>query len=111
MHHPTDRITHTTAFVTPVVEHCLEREIAKWVIIKKKTFDLPAEVVTVSTVDTSGRITRDSKTASIRRGRIVKVRELDRSGTTGIRTPFHVGVTVDKRLEGKTVILIKDNMF
>ena len=28
MHHPTDRIKHTTAFVTPVVEHCLEREIA-----------------------------------------------------------------------------------
>ena len=28
MHHPTDRITHTTAFVTPVVEHWLEREIA-----------------------------------------------------------------------------------
>ena len=27
MHHPTDRITHTTAFVTPVVE----REIAQWV--------------------------------------------------------------------------------
>ena len=24
MHHPTDRITHTTAFVTPVVEHWLE---------------------------------------------------------------------------------------
>ena len=23
MHHPTDRITHTTAFVTPVVEHWL----------------------------------------------------------------------------------------
>ena len=30
MHHPTDRITHTTAFVTPVVEHWLEREIAEW---------------------------------------------------------------------------------
>ena len=29
MHHPTDRITHTTAFVTPVVEHWLEREITK----------------------------------------------------------------------------------
>ena len=29
MHHPTDRITHTTAFVTPVVEHWLEREIAQ----------------------------------------------------------------------------------
>ena len=31
MHHPTDRIEHTTAFVTPVVEHRLEREIAQWV--------------------------------------------------------------------------------
>ena len=31
MHHPTDRITHTTAFVTPVVEHWLEREMAQWV--------------------------------------------------------------------------------
>ena len=28
---PTDRIAHTTAFVTPVVEHWLEREIAQWV--------------------------------------------------------------------------------
>ena len=27
MHHPTDRMTHTTAFVSPVVEHWLEREI------------------------------------------------------------------------------------
>ena len=27
MHHPTDRIAHTTAFVSPVVEHWLEREI------------------------------------------------------------------------------------
>ena len=31
MHHPTDRSAHTTAFVTPVVEHWLEREIAQWV--------------------------------------------------------------------------------
>ena len=31
MHHPTDRIAHTTAFVTPVVEHWLEREISQWV--------------------------------------------------------------------------------
>ena len=30
MHHLTDRIAHTTAFVTPVVEHWLEREIAHW---------------------------------------------------------------------------------
>ena len=27
MHHLTDRIAHTTAFVTPVVDHWLEREI------------------------------------------------------------------------------------
>ena len=26
-----NRIAHTTAFVTPVVEHWLEREIAQWV--------------------------------------------------------------------------------
>ena len=31
MHHPTGKITHTTAFVTPVVDHWLEREIAQWV--------------------------------------------------------------------------------
>ena len=31
MHHPIDRIAHTTAFVTQVVEHCLKREIAEWV--------------------------------------------------------------------------------
>ena len=27
MHHPSDRIAHTTACVTQVVEHCLEREM------------------------------------------------------------------------------------
>ena len=31
MHHPTDRITHTTAFVTQVVEHWLKRQIARWI--------------------------------------------------------------------------------
>ena len=31
MHNPTDRIAYTTAFVTPVVKHWLEREIAQWV--------------------------------------------------------------------------------
>ena len=31
MHHRTDKLTHTTAFVTPVVEHWLEREIAQLV--------------------------------------------------------------------------------
>ena len=28
MHNPTDRIVHITTFVTPVVEHWLEQEIA-----------------------------------------------------------------------------------
>ena len=41
MHHPTDRITHTTAFVTPVVEHWLEREIAQWVHHMKDRSDDP----------------------------------------------------------------------
>ena len=41
MHHPTDRITHTTAFVTPVVEHRLEREIAQWVHPMKDRSDDP----------------------------------------------------------------------
>ena len=29
IHHPTERIVHTTAFVTPVPKHLLEREIAQ----------------------------------------------------------------------------------
>ena len=29
MHHPTDRITHTTNFATPVMKHWLERETAQ----------------------------------------------------------------------------------
>ena len=29
--HPTDRIAHTAAFVTLIVEHWLERAIAQWV--------------------------------------------------------------------------------
>ena len=35
------RITHTTAFVTPVVEHWLEREIAQWVHTMKDRSDDP----------------------------------------------------------------------
>ena len=41
MHHPTDRIVHTMAFVTPVVEHWLEREIAQWVHPMKDRSDDP----------------------------------------------------------------------
>ena len=42
MHHPTDRITHTTAFVTPVEEHWLKREIAQWVHPMKDRSDDPS---------------------------------------------------------------------
>ena len=42
MHHPTDRIAHTTAFVTPVVEHWLERDIAQWVHHMKDRSDDPS---------------------------------------------------------------------
>ena len=42
MHHPTDRIAHITAFVTPVVEHCLEGEIAQWVHPMKDRSDDPS---------------------------------------------------------------------
>ena len=41
MHHPTDRIAHTTAFVTPVVEHWLERKIAQWLHHMKDRSDDP----------------------------------------------------------------------
>ena len=42
MHHPKDRIAHTTAFVTPVVEHWLEREIVQWVHPMKDRSDDPS---------------------------------------------------------------------
>ena len=42
MHRPTDRIVHTRAFVTPVVEHWLEREIAQWVHPMKDRSDDPS---------------------------------------------------------------------
>ena len=36
MHHPTDRIAHTTTFVTPVVKHWLEQEIAYFLDVAHK---------------------------------------------------------------------------
>ena len=40
--YPTDKIAHTTAFVTPVVEHWLKREIAQCVHPMKDRFDDPS---------------------------------------------------------------------
>ena len=42
MHHPTDRIADTMAFVTLVVKHWLEREIAQWVHPMKDRSDDPS---------------------------------------------------------------------
>ena len=42
MHHPTDRIAHTMAFVTPVVAHWLEREIDQRVYPMKDRSDDPS---------------------------------------------------------------------
>ena len=39
-----DRITHTTAFVTPVVEHWLEREISQWEMIVNGKDDRTSKV-------------------------------------------------------------------
>ena len=40
MHHPTDRIAHTTTFVTPVVEHWLERDFRSASILKDTTIQM-----------------------------------------------------------------------
>ena len=42
MYHPTDRITHTPGFLTPVVEHWLERKIAQWFHPMKDQSDDPS---------------------------------------------------------------------
>ena len=42
MHHHIDRTTHTTAFVTLVMEDWLEREIAQWVHPMKDRSDDPS---------------------------------------------------------------------
>ena len=39
---PTDRTAHTTAFITPVVDHWLERETAQWVHPMKDRSDDPS---------------------------------------------------------------------
>ena len=41
MHHLTDRIAHTTAFVTPVLEHWLEQDLAQWFNPMKDRSDDP----------------------------------------------------------------------
>ena len=40
MHHPTDKIVHTTTFVTPVMEHWLKREIAHGSTMRNRSNNL-----------------------------------------------------------------------
>ena len=58
MHHPTDRIAHTTGFVTPVVEHWLERGN-----IQYKTI----QYITSSSGGGSSSSTSSSKSSSVDR--------------------------------------------
>ena len=55
MHHPTDRIAYTTAFVTPVVDHWLERVIAQWVHTTKDQSDDPSHMSYISLPDFAER--------------------------------------------------------
>ena len=54
MHHPTERMAHTTAFVTPVVDHWLEREIAQWVILQIKQNFISTNKTPLKTENVSG---------------------------------------------------------
>ena len=38
MHHPTDKIAHTTAFALPVMKHWLERELATWFVMTEANY-------------------------------------------------------------------------
>ena len=71
MYHPTDRIAHTTAFFTPVVEHWLEREIGQWVHPMKDRSDdpshhertlLPRGYISLRLLDVKSKETRLKKT-------------------------------------------------
>ena len=70
MHHPTDRIIHTTAFVTPVVEHWLEREIAQWVVRSECTFRASCCSARLSRAQVPGH---EKKRAGSKRGECVCV--------------------------------------
>ena len=50
MHDPTYRIAHTTAFVTPVMDHWLEREIVQWAAYESPFNNI---YVSVNTIDPS----------------------------------------------------------
>ena len=63
MHHRTDRITHTTTFVTPFVEHWLEREMTQWIAIKGQSDDPPHQERTLYHGATSR--SQSLKTASV----------------------------------------------
>ena len=65
MHHPTDRIAHTTVFVTPVVEHWLEREIAQWVHSMKDRSTTNTTTTTAAAVAIATTTTTTTTTTTI----------------------------------------------
>ena len=66
-------ITHTTAFVTPVVEHWLQREIAQWVHPMKDRSDDPSHhertLLPRSYISLPGQDRAKGKVRGINRGR------------------------------------------
>ena len=57
MHYPTDKVAHTTAFDTPVVEHWLEREIDQWVQRKNRNGLSHYEMGDIPYISTNNKIT------------------------------------------------------
>ena len=88
MHHPTDRIAHTTAFVTPVVEHWLGREIAQWIHSMKDRSDDPShheQTLLPRSYISLLRETKDQLSSLRSRGR----KSLSTSGSSVVRAFAH----------------------
>ena len=99
MHHPIDRIVHTTAFVTPVVEHWPEREIAQWVHpMKDRSGDpshhertlLPRSYISllcVQLITTTGfaYLPPDVVAGRVLQGRLAQVEDVGRVAVTSVQ--------------------------
>ena len=87
MHHPTDRITHTTAFVTPVVEHWLEREIAQWVEATSASSEADPLILTqeTSVVELASQLQHSvTKKALSHRNLLICISRSSQCSTTGV---------------------------
>ena len=86
MHNRTDRIAHTTAFDTPVVEHWLERDIAQWVHPMKDRSEDPSchepTLLPLCVVKEAG--------ACVMRGPMSPRQDMDRSRCTLVSNVSHL---------------------